>query len=110
MREVMAVPLETSPPAASVSFKACIIKQNAFIYQTGTAQNRKKKNKKEKRRGTEIEMMAIAYNGVKEDGLVKSRHGRIDWILVVRVVEFISSDPFDFFAEIAVLFRIRDPC
>lgn len=46
MREVMAVPLETSPPAASVSFKACIIKQNPFIYQTGTAQNRKKKTKK----------------------------------------------------------------
>lgn len=48
------------------------------------------------------------YNGVEEDGLVKSGHKRIDWILVVGVVEFIAGDPFNFVTKVTILFRVRN--
>ncbi len=51
----------------------------------------------------------MTYNGVEEHGLVKGCHEGIDWILVVRVVEFFSGDSFNFVAKVAVLFRVRDP-
>ncbi len=94
MREVMAVPLDTFPPAARVSFKAYRRtkreKGHKFIIECEA----------------ENEESAAAYDSVEEDGLVKCGNKRIDGILVVSVVEFVAGDAFHLVAEIAVLVRV----